>query len=217
MDRVIVFSGCPGSSDEDAHANWVTCPWPPEYAEVLAWQWQDKVIPYWREQAAFARAHGDVKLCFEMHPGMVVYNPETLFRLRDAVGETIGANLDPSHLFWQGIDVVKAIRALGSAIYHVHAKDCRVDPINAQVNGVLDGKPYSDELHRAWLFRTVGYGHDAQVWKDIVSALRLVGYDGVLSIEHEDSLMAASEGLRKAVAFLKGVIIAEKPGAMWWA
>jgi sugar phosphate isomerase/epimerase len=213
---VNLFAGCPGSSDADAHANWVTCPWPPEFSEILAWQWNEKLIPYWREEAAFAKEHGDVKYGFEMHPGVAVYNPETLLKLRDAVGDSIGANFDPSHLFWQGIDAVAAIRALGAAIYHVHAKDCRVDAINTGINGVLDTKPYQDELHRSWLFRTVGYGHDQQVWKDMVSALRLVGYDGVLSIEHEDGLMSVGEGLRKSIAFLRDVLIEEEGGKRWW-
>jgi sugar phosphate isomerase/epimerase len=214
---VNLFSGCPGSSDQDKHANWVTCPWPPEYSEILAWQWNEKIIPYWTEEAAFARQHGDIKFCFEMHPGFAVYNPESLLKLRSAVGDTIGCNFDPSHLFWQGIDPLAAIRALGDAIYHVHAKDTRVDPLNTTVNGVLDTKPYADELHRSWIFRTVGYGHGLEFWKDFVSTLRLVGYDGVLSIEHEDSLMSSGEGLRKAIALLKEALIVEQPGAMWWA
>jgi sugar phosphate isomerase/epimerase len=214
---VNLFAGCPGSSDTDTHANWVTCPWPPEFSEILAWQWNEKLIPYWREEAAFAKQHGDAKYCFEMHPGVAVYNPETLLRLRDAAGDSIGANLDPSHLFWQGIDPLAAVRALGDAIYHVHAKDCRVDESNTRVNGVLDTKPYSDELHRSWIFRTVGYGHDVRFWKDFVSELRLAGYDGVLSIEHEDSLMSVGEGLRKSIAFLRDVLIEEQGGTLWWA
>jgi sugar phosphate isomerase/epimerase len=112
---------------------------------------------------------------------------------------------------------VVAIRALGDSIYHVHAKDCRIDHANTLLNGVLDGKPYTDELHRSWIFRTVGYGHDALVWKDIVSTLRLVGYDHVISIEHEDSVMSGDEGLKKAIAFLKDVVIAQPAGEAYWA
>ncbi|MGC8843006.1 MAG: sugar phosphate isomerase/epimerase family protein, partial [bacterium] len=137
--------------------------------------------------------------------------------LREAVGEEIGANFDPSHLFWQGIDPVAAIRQLKGAIYHFHAKDTKVDPINTSINGVLDTKPYTEEIKRSWIFRTVGYGHNYDVWKDIVSNLRLVGYDWVLSIEHEDSLMSVGEGLRKAVEFLKQVVIQEPPPKVWWA
>ena len=213
---VINFSGCPGDSDTAKQPNWVTCPWPPEYSEIVKWQWEKKAIPYWREETKFAREHG-VRIALEMHPGFVVYNPETLLRLRKECGNNIGANFDPSHLFWQGIDPVKAIRMLKDAIFHVHAKDCKIDEWNAPVNGVLDTKPYADEAHRAWIFRTVGYGHGYQVWRDMISTLRLVGYDHVLSIEHEDSLMSVDEGFKKAVAFLKECVISEKPTAMWWA
>jgi sugar phosphate isomerase/epimerase len=214
--RVIDFSGCPGDGPNATRPNWVTCPWPPDFLEILDWQWKEQVIPYWREEARFAKQHG-VKICFEMHPGFVVYNPESLIRLREAAGEAIGANFDPSHLFWQGIDPCAAIRRLGEAIYHFHAKDTKIDEPNTRVNGVLDTKPYSDEINRSWIFRTIGYGHDYQTWKDIVSNLRMVGYDYVLSIEHEDSLMSVNEGLQKAVSFLKQVVVTEERAAMWWA
>jgi len=152
----------------------VTCAWPPEYSTLLAWQWQQKVIPYWTEAGRFAEQHG-IKLAFEMHPGFVVYNPETLLRLRHAVGPVIGANYDPSHLFWQGIDAVTSIKALTGAIHHVHAKDTALDRQNIAVNGVLDTKPYADIANPAWAFRTVGYGHDQLEWHDINSALRVAG------------------------------------------
>jgi len=216
VERVINFSGCPGDSPSAKYPNWVTCPWPPDFTEIVDWQWKDVVIPYWKEEAKFAKAHG-VKICFEMHPGFVVYNPETLLKLRDACGDALGANFDPSHLFWQGMDPVYAIRKLGDAIYHVHAKDCKLDPINTTTNGVLDTKSYGDEINRSWIFRTVGYGHGYEVWKDIISNLRMIGYDWVLSIEHEDSLMSQNEGFEKAVSFLKEVVISQKPGEMFWA
>jgi len=215
VDRVITFSGCPGDSDSSRYPNWVTCPWPDDFTQLVNWQWEKKIIPYWEKEAKFARDHG-VKVCIEMHPGFSVYNTETLLCLRKAVGDTIGANFDPSHLFWQGIDPVASIRKLGDAIYHVHAKDVAVDPINASVNGVLDTKPYSQVDKRSWIFRSVGYGHDYKIWKDIVSALQMVGYDDVLSIEHEDALASLEEGFYKAVAFLKEIILREKPGKMWW-
>ena len=112
-----------------------------------------------------------------------------------------------------------SIRKLGAAgaIFHFHAKDCKIDPINTNTTGVLDTKSYTDEIARSWVFRTIGYGHDAQVWKDMVSNLRLIGYDGALSIEHEDSLMSGNEGLAKAIAFLKDVVISEKSGEAYWA
>jgi len=217
VERVITFSGCPGDSDGSKYPNWVTCPWPPDFSEVVKWQWEEKLIPYWTKEVAYAEKHGIAKICFEMHPGFCVYNPETLLKLRGACGEAIGANFDPSHLFWQGIDPVAAIRELGPTIYYVHAKDVKVDAINTARSGVLDTKPYTNEIARSWIFRTVGWGHGAEVWKDMVSALRMVGYDWVLSIEHEDSLMSIDEGFRRAVAFLKEVTVSEPPPKVWWA
>ena len=215
VDRVITFSGCPGGSQTDATPNWVTCPWP-GFDEMVQWQWEARLIPYWRDQVVWAREHG-VKVCLEMHPGFCVYNPETLRRLRNEVGEVVGANFDPSHLFWQGIDPMAALFALDDSIYHVHMKDTKVNRLTAAVNGVLDTKPYSRERERSWVFRTVGYGHGYDFWKEFVSALRMIGYDDVLSIEHEDSLMSARDGLEKAVTFLKQVVLGERPGQMWWA
>ncbi len=218
VKRIITFSGCPGGSPEDKTPNWVTCAWPEDFGKILDYQWNEVLIPYWRETSAFAAAHGIEKIAFEMHPGFCVYNPETLMKLRKAVGPLIGANFDPSHLFWQGIDPVAAIRYLGDAIYFFHAKDTKIDPINCPVNGVLDTKNFTDEIHRSWIFRSVGYGHDYTVWKDIVSNLRLVGYDDVLSIEHEDSLMTPTEGLQKAISFLKEVLIFDaKNTDVFWA
>lgn len=218
IDRVITFSGCPGGSPEDKTPNWVTCPWPDDFSHIVEYQWNEVLVPYWKKMTAFAAEHGIKKIAFEMHPGFCVYNPETLMKLRNLVGsDLIGANFDPSHLFWQGIDPVYAIRYLGKAIYFFHAKDTKIDEINTKTHGVLDTKHYGDEIHRSWIFRSVGYGHDYQVWKDMMSALRMVGYDDAISIEHEDSLMTPNEGLQKAIAFLKEVLMYEDKGAMWWA
>jgi len=217
IERVVTFSGCPGDCDDSRYPNWVTCPWPPDFSEILKWQWEEKVIPYWTKEVGYAAKHGIAKICFEMHPGFCVYNPETLLRLRTACGEAIGANFDPSHLFWQGIDPVAAIRELAGAIYHFHAKDVKIDWLNTQRNGVLDTKPYTDEIARSWIFRTVGWGHGPDQWKEMISELRLAGYDWVLSIEHEDSLMSIDEGLHKAIAFLKDICVVEPPPKVWWA
>ncbi|MEG2315495.1 MAG: sugar phosphate isomerase/epimerase [Clostridia bacterium] len=218
VKRIIGFSGCPGGCAEDKTPNWVTCAWPDDYPKILDYQWNEVLIPYWREATAFAAAHGIEKIALEMHPGFCVYNPETLLRLRDAVGPLIGANFDPSHLFWQGIDPVAAIRSMGEAIYFFHAKDTKLDPVNCPINGVLDTKSFTRESERSWIFRSVGYGHDMMLWKDIVSALRMVGYDDVLSIEHEDSLMSVNEGLQKAIAFLKQVLTFESKNTdVFWA
>jgi sugar phosphate isomerase/epimerase len=212
---VVDFSGCPGDSAQSTAPNWVTCPWPPDYLEVLEWQWDKVVTPYWTEHAAFARDHG-VRIAIEMHPGFVVYNPETMLRLRSIAGTTVGCNYDPSHMFWQGIDPIAAIRVLDDAIFHVHAKDTQIFSTNLPATGVLDTKPYTDERNRSWIFRTCGYGHGADWWKEFVSTLRMFGYDNVLSIEHEDSLMSPAEGLQKAAQFLNDVVIRERPATAWW-
>lgn len=212
---VVDFSGCPGDSTSAKQPNWVTCPWPPDYLDVLRWQWDEVVAPYWTGHAKFAADHG-VRIAIEMHPGFVVYSPETLLRLRAITGPAVGANLDPSHLFWQNIDPIAAIRVLGDAIHYVHAKDTQLYPANLPRCGVLDTKPYTDERNRGWLFRTCGYGHGAEWWKEFVSTLRMHGYDDVLSIEHEDSLLSAEEGLTKAAAFLNELVVRDQPGAAWW-
>ncbi|HHU84643.1 MAG TPA: sugar phosphate isomerase/epimerase [Clostridiales bacterium] len=216
INQINTFSGCPGDHENAKYPNWVTCPWPNEYSEILEWQWNEKLIPYWTDMAKFAIEHGVDKIAFELHPGFCVYNTDTMLRIREAVGPEIGANLDPSHLVWQGMDVPTVIRALGDAIFHFHAKDTKIDPANTAKTGVLDTKSYGDEINRAWVFRSVGYGHDELWWKDIISNLRMVGYDYAISIEHEDSLMSQREGLEKAVATLKNVLITEKTGTAWW-
>ena len=213
---VNAFVGCPGGAPSDVSPNWITCPWPPEFTSMLDYQWNEVAIPYWQSAGKLADDHG-IKIGFEMHPGMMVYSVDTLLRLREAVGPVIGCNFDPSHLFWNGVDPVAAIRKLGSAICHMHGKDAYVDPFNVAVNGCNDNKPYARIAERSWTFRTIGYGHDIKTWRDIMSALRLVGYDYVISIEHEDGLMSIDEGLSKGVAALREAFIAEPAGAMFWA
>lgn len=212
---VVTFSGCPGDFDGARHPNWVTAPWPPEFADILDWQWNEKAIPYWRTATEFARDHG-VTVALEPHPGFLVYNVETALRLRAAAGPHLGVNFDPSHFFWQGVEVPAAIRALGDSIFHVHAKDVALDRQNVAINGVIDAKSYRRMAERSWLFRSVGWGHDEGVWKAIVSALRLAGYDYVMSIEHEDALASVDEGLQAAVDLLSRVVLTEPPVEAWW-
>lgn len=214
---VNTFSGCPGDHEDAKYPNWPVAPWPNDFQEVLTWQWDNKVIPYWTEWGKYA-ADRNVKIGLELHGGFSVHTPATLLRLREAAGEVIGANLDPSHMWWQGIDPVQAISILGraGAIHHFHAKDTSLDPVNVNMHGITDMQPYTAMMDRAWQFRTVGYGHDLKTWSDIVSALRLVGYDYVISIEHEDGLMSIEEGLSKAVRNLQGIIIEDSAADMWW-
>lgn len=212
------FSGCPGDHAGALWPNWVTCAWPPDYQRILEWQWDEVAIPYWSEQAELAKRRG-ISVGIELHPGFLVYHVESMLRLRDAAGPQIGANVDPSHLFWQGIDPLEAIRELGAAgaIVHFHAKDTYLDERNIARTGVLDTKPYGTTLARSWTFRTVGYGHSTKTWRDILSMLRMVGYDYVVSIEHEDPLMSVDEGLAKAIAVLKPLVFRESSDELYWA
>lgn len=216
IPNVITFSGCPGDGPNASTPNWVTCPWPTEYADLLTWQWEEVAKPYWSEAGTFA-ADNNVKVAIELHPGFLGYHTDSFWRLREIGGEAIGVNFDPSHLFWQGMDPLVCVRELGDTIYHVHMKDTWLDEPNIKRNGVLDTKEYTDEKNRSWIFRTVGYGHGPEFWRALVSELRLAGYDGALSIEHEDSLMSTNEGFTRAVEFLKSTVIREQPGAAYWA
>jgi sugar phosphate isomerase/epimerase len=205
---IVGFSGCPGGAPTDTMPNWVTYRWPPEYAQIQDWQWKEKVIPYWRDATKFAREHGVHKLAFEMHPGFVVYNPMTLLKLRDAVGEEIGANCDLSHLFWQGCDPVAVIRLLGkqSAIFHAHMKDTVMFKDNVGKYGVLNFAFETKDLPQASeTFRAVGYGHSANTWKEILRTYMEVGYQGILSIENEDPILPGEVGVQRALYVLKNV------------
>ena len=212
---VNTFSGCPGGAPGDSSPNWITAAWPPDFANALEWQWNEKVIPYWKGTNTFAADHG-VKVALEAHPGFVVYNPETALKLRAAAGKNIGVNFDPSHFWWQGIDIPTAIAELNDAIFHFHAKDVYVHPGNKAKNGVLDTKSYREMAARSWLFRAVGWGHSEIEWKGIASALRLIDYDYVISIEHEDALASIHEGLSSAVNMLSRILLTEPAVEPWW-
>jgi sugar phosphate isomerase/epimerase len=203
---VVTFSGCPGESERSLRPSWVTCSWPDDYPETLAWQWDERVLPYWAEAAGFARAQG-VRVAIEPHPGFVVYNTASMLRLRDGAGDVVGVNFDPSHLFWQQMDPVACVHALGDAIFHVHAKDTGFREEMLAVNGVLETLPGAQTAERSWIFRSVGAGHPVAFWHELAVALRGVGYDGALSIEHEDPLLSREDGLAIAVATLREALV----------
>jgi sugar phosphate isomerase/epimerase len=207
--KVIVgFSGCPGGTPQDTQPNWITYRWPPEYAEMQDWQWKEKIVPYWKDAAKYAREHGVKRLAFEMHPNFAVYNPRTLMKLREAVGEEIGANCDLSHLFWQGCDPVEVIHFLGKqgALFHAHMKDTVLYPEYVARYGVLNFAIKKEERPEASdEFRAVGYGHSASLWKAVVKAYMDVGYEGILSIENEDLILSGEVGVERAAYVLKNV------------
>ena len=217
VECVTCFSGLPAAGPDDSVPNWVTAPWPPEHAAALEYQWE-VASDYWSELSAFADDHG-IDVAIEMHPNMLVHEPHGMARLNEETNDRVGANFDPSHLYWQGIEASEAVRFLGERdlINHVHAKDTAIYEANKRTKGVLDPRSYTEEGERSWLFRTVGYGHGEAHWKELVSTLRMVGYDGTLSIEHEDSLTSAREGLEKAVDVLQRAFFETEPGDAFWA
>ncbi|MEF8882433.1 MAG: sugar phosphate isomerase/epimerase [Halapricum sp.] len=217
VNTITCFSGLPAGGPQDEVPNWITAPWPGEHAEAHEYQWE-LATEYWQNVAEHAADHG-VDVAIEMHPNMLVYEPTGLLALRDRTNDRIGANFDPSHLYWQGIEITDAIRLLGAhdAIHHVHAKDTRIYDAQARTKGVLDMTPYDEVEERSWIFRSVGYGHGEDHWRDVVSTLRMVGYDGALSIEHEDALTSASEGLEKGIELLQRVVFEDQPGDAFWA
>ncbi|SDM90130.1 sugar phosphate isomerase/epimerase [Bacillus sp. OK048] len=211
------FSGTSGDSENATQPNWPVVAWPTEYADILTWQWENKLIPYWKEIGELAQSH-NVKIGLELHGGFLVHTPYTMLKLREETCDAIGANLDPSHLWWQGIDPVAAIKILGKAgaIHHFHAKDTYIDQDNVNMYGLTDMQPYGNVQTRAWTFRSVGCGHGMQEWSNMLSALLTYGYDYVVSIEHEDPLMSIDEGFNRAVKNLKDVLIRETPADIWW-
>lgn len=216
IHQINTFSGCAGDCRDSKYPNWVTCGWPPDYKKILKYQWEDCLIPYWTDMVLFAKEHGVNKIAFELHPGFMVYNTSTMLRIREAVGKEVGANLDPSHLLWQGMDPVLVIRELKDVIFHFHAKDTKIDPFNTALNGVLDTMSLKNLEKRSWSFRTVGYGNDRLFWCNVISELRKVGYDHAISIEHEDALMSDTEGFLKALKLLQEIVIETQPTDAFW-
>jgi sugar phosphate isomerase/epimerase len=206
VPTVVGFSGCPGASPTDTVPNWITYGWP-ERDGPLEWQWNERVIPYWKETVKFARGLGVHRIALEMHPNFVVYNPRTLMRLRAAVGPEIGANCDLSHLFWQQCDAVEVIRYLGNhgAIYHAHMKDTAFFSQNVARYGVLNFARSKSDSEGSEFFRAVGYGHGASFWKDVIAAYMEVDYDGMLSIENEDPILSGEIGVQRSLMTLKNV------------
>jgi len=213
---IILFAGLPGAGEGALYPNWITHPWPSELSKAYEWQWNNVIIPFWIKMAEKAKKL-KVKFGFEMEPGDSVYNTYTFFQLRDAVGmEEISCNLDPGHLFYQGMNIEVVIRKLGKAIVHTHIKDAKVEESIVAETGLLDARHFREVSKRAWNYATVGYGHDHLFWKKFVSTLRLVGYDGVLSLENENTNVSPHEGLVKSVEFMKKVAFFEEIGKQWW-
>ncbi|MEG1556970.1 MAG: sugar phosphate isomerase/epimerase [Oscillospiraceae bacterium] len=216
VDTICTFSGTPGDCENSRYPSWVTTVWPYDGVATLDYQWKQRLIPYWREFGKFAAAHGVTKIAFEMHPGFCVSNVETLLALRENCGEFIGANFDPSHMIWHGVDCPTAIKKLKNAVFHFHAKDTLVDEEEMGRNGFFDPTPPVAGAPRAFQFKIPGYGTSELYWKRMVSALREIGYDGTLSIEHEDMAFGQREGIERAQKFLNSIVYREPAANCAW-
>ncbi len=203
---VCTMSGLPAGRRGDLMPNWVVSSWPPETQEILRHQWEEELLPFWTQTAALAKSCGVERIALELHGNQCVYNVTSLLRLRAAVGPTVGANLDPSHLFWMGADPLAAAEALGTAVHHVHAKDTMLNAPVQATTSLLENGSLMDIPARSWSYVTLGFGHGEAWWRQFCYRLKMAGYDGWLSIEHEDVLLNGLEGLEKSVALLKGVM-----------
>jgi len=197
VKKIVMMSGLPAGAPGDTIPNWITSTisWPDYMPAVIDYQWNQVAIPWWKEFSSYAKSCGVEQIALEEFPSQLVYNPETLLRLRTAVSDIIGMNLDPSHLMIMGADPIAAIRPLEGAIYHVHGKDARIEYGLADVNGLLEYKPVTDTKNRTWNYVAVGCGKDLQWWKEFFSVLSMTGYDGYVSLEMEDLTMSVEAGL----------------------
>lgn len=206
IGTICTMSGLPEGQEGDRLPNWVVSSWPPEGQVAKEWQLRERLLPYWERILRMAPDHGITRIALELHGGQWAYNVPNFLRLREALDPMIGANLDPSHMFWMGADPIAAIDALGDAIFHVHAKDAGFNEARRGGTSNLENGPLGLPSARAWSYLTLGYGHDTLWWRQFCYRLRMVGYDGWLSIEHEDPLLDAVEGLERSVTLLREVM-----------
>ena len=205
VSTIVSMSGAGGDGADSTAVNWVFFPWPEESVALLERQWEE-AITLWGDLAGFARDHGVEHIALELHPLHLVYNVPTLLRLREAVGPIIGATVDPSHLFWQQMDPIAVVYALGPAVHHVQLKDTQLIPDQMATAGVLDHRPFSDPRQRAWIQRTIGRGHDAAFWSAFLGTLTATGYRGSVSIENEDPFQSYEDGVREAAMLLRPLL-----------
>ncbi len=207
--KIVMMSGLPAGCPGDRTPVWITTSWPPETQDILEYQWNEVAIPAWRELVRKAGNCGVERIALENHGMQLVYNPETLIRLREAVGPIVGMNLDPSHLFWMGGDPIEAARVLGEvgALYHIHGKDSRRERRICGPNGMLDTKPIDAFRERSWNYVSVGSGHGVQWWQEFFSVARMSGYDGAVSLEMEDLTLPMREGHIASLRTLKEALV----------
>lgn len=206
VETVVMMSGCPGGGPQDQTPNWLTHPILPQHFEMLDWQWNDIALPYWEKAVKSAKANGVQKIAVENLGYNLVHNAETLLKLRNEVGPMVGMNLDPSHLFWMGGDPIAAARELGDAIYHVHAKDVRLERGLVGAQGLIDVKPMESFASRSWNYVALGYGHDTVWWKEFFTVVKMTGYEGPVVLEMEDLTMEPLTGVKKSMEMLNDTL-----------
>jgi sugar phosphate isomerase/epimerase len=211
VTKVVSMSGCPGDGRDATTVNWVWYPWPDD-AVALGRRGWDEGVAFWTAKVRLAEASGVDRIAFELHPLHLVYNVPTVLAFRAAVGDRIGVNMDPSHLFWQQMDPIAAVRALGPAIHHVHMKDTEIVAGQVALAGVLDNRSFGTPAERAWTFRTAGRVHPSAWWAGFIDALAGAGYDDSLSIEQEDPYASQVDGVREAAAFVAGLLARQPVG-----
>lgn len=207
VDRVVAMSGCPGAGPGDRTApHFAAGGWLPDLEKVAERQWTDVVLPYWTEMSRFAaREHPGLLICFELHPGTYVYNTATFGMARE-IAPNLGVNLDPSHFFWQGMDALAVVRAVGDRIGHSHGKDTLAIPENEALNGMLDNRWPGSAAEMPWNFATVGRGRDVTWWTEFVRTLSARGFDGTISIEYEDPFVPVEDSIVEAARLLEAAM-----------
>lgn len=208
VKKIVMMSGLPGGGPDDKIPNWITSTvsWPDYMPGVIDYQWNEVAIPWWRAFTRHAAEHGIEQIALEEFPSQLVYNPSTLLRLREAVGDIIGMNLDPSHLIAMGADPIAAARKLEGVIYHVHGKDARIERGLTDVDGLLEYQAVTQTKTRTWNYVAVGCGQDLKWWKEFFSVLRMTGYNGYVSLEMEDLTMSVEAGLRTSIDALNATL-----------
>jgi sugar phosphate isomerase/epimerase len=207
VNRVVAMSGCPGAGASDRSApHFSAGGWLPDLEQIAEWQWRERVAPYWIEMSAFARGeHPELMICFELHPGTFVFNFETFSRLRQ-LGSNLGVNLDPSHFFWQSMDPLAIVQAVGDRIGHVHGKDTTIHQQRLALNGFLDNRWPNPPGEMPWNFATVGRGHDTEWWGRFVGMLHDHDFSGTISIEYEDPFVPVEESVLESARLLCSLV-----------
>ncbi|WP_046226400.1 sugar phosphate isomerase/epimerase family protein [Paenibacillus dauci] len=206
VETVVMMSGCPAGGPDDQLPNWITHPILPPHFASLNWQWNEVALPYWTEAVKTAESYGVKRIAIENLGYNLVYNAETLLKLRHEVGPMIGMNLDPSHLFWMGGDPIAAARELGDSIYHVHAKDVRIERGISNAQGLIDIKPMDHFASRSWNYVALGYGHELGWWKEFFTVIKMSGYTGPIVVEMEDLTMDPLTGVQKSIQLLQDAL-----------